>query len=163
MLTNILILGKHTFLDSCICCLLKESGFNVILADNTEVKAGDMINRIQPDIVIIISYDSTMADLANSLKEQYNQQIIAILSFIGEKDDIYSALDMDMEGYLSMLSPPEELIEDIKAISKGEKRVSRKLMSALIRTWKNDMKSPDKKHEQSQNNLQRAGYIEFNG
>jgi DNA-binding NarL/FixJ family response regulator len=90
-----------------------------------------------------MSYDSSSANLANSLKNQYNKQVIIILSLLNEKDQFYSTINMDMEGYLSILSPPDEIIEDIKAISTGEKRVSRKLMSSLISTLKRDLKSPD--------------------
>jgi len=139
-LVNILILGQNTFLDSCVCCFLRESGFNTLLAD-CAVNLCDVINYFRPHVIIITSYDGSAVNLANSLKNQCNQQKIIILQ-LGSNDDIYSALNMDIDGHLLITSPHEEVIEDINAICAGEKRVSRKLIASLIRTLKNDLKAP---------------------
>lgn len=141
MSINILILGKNTFLDRSVYSFLTESGFNVVLDNSASVGVSYTIDTIKPNVLIIISYDSSSVDLANSLKDQYNAQAIIILSLHNEKDEFYSTINIDMEGYLSILSPPDEIIEDIKAVSNGEKRVSRKLMSSLINTLKKDLKS----------------------
>lgn len=144
MTAKILMLGKRTFLDSCIHNLLNKSGFAVTLEEGNEFKSFDTINSIQPDILIVICHDSKMLDLANLIKGNYDGLRVVILSIYNEKDDMILSLNLDMDGYLSVFSSYEELIEDLNAVSRGEKRVSQRLMSFLIRSWKNDLNSPNK-------------------
>lgn len=142
-MVNILIMGQQAFLNSCILLYLKDAGFVTTIAEKDKIKALDMICLINPDIVMIISHDdSTMNDLTSAIKSRYPQQKVVILSILG--DEFFPGLCLDIEGYLSASAPPEDILEDLNAISGGEKRISRNLMNALIRSWKNDLKSPQK-------------------
>lgn len=101
--------------------------------------AWNAINQLEPDVAVIDLHlpGKNGIELASSIKTAGLFTRIIILSSYCEDDEVIAAIDAGALSYLMKDSPPEKLVEAIRAACDGEPvlhpRIAKKLMQRLIR------------------------------
>lgn len=137
---KILILGKQSLMNNLLSRFLKEHGFEVVGIVYDCFQALECVRLAKPDMVLINT--QTLDDAAPLLFVKYDFPLpkIVILSDLEEKEEVLPILRLGVDGYISKSAPPAEVIEDLKAIYRGETRVSRKLLSTVLKAWQEEQK-----------------------
>jgi len=135
MLTKILIVDDHTIF---------REGLKLILAENPEVVVGGEADSGQEALKEVSenNYDIVLLDI--SLPERNGLEIlreiknrrpdihVIMLTMYPEEVYAISALKIGASGYLTKKQAPDELMQAIKKVSKGEKFISSSIVEKLI-------------------------------
>jgi NarL family two-component system response regulator LiaR len=125
--------GLRTFLE------LHEDIFVIGEADDG-VKAIDMVNQLQPDVVLMDLVMPQMDGISATEKIRTSgsmTKIIALTSF-SEDDKVFPAIQAGASSYLLKDVSPDDLVDAIRAVHHGEARlhpeITRKLMEQVSQT-----------------------------
>lgn len=131
---TILILGVEYLINELLSHYLKNAGLEVMSVENN-LRALEVLRLNQADIVIVDAKTTNGARPAKLIKQEFPQQKIVVLSNLEHKDEVLAIMRLGVEGYILKNTPPEEVYEILMAISRGERRVSRRLLSSIIDAW----------------------------
>lgn len=106
-------------------------------ASNTQ-EALDLFRKEMPDLAIIDFHlgDECGLKLINEARKLGCTCKFAILTFSNDRESFQRAIAMDVVGYISLNSHPEDLIYAIQIIQKGRKYYDPDLIDMLIQTQK---------------------------
>lgn len=106
-------------------------------AGNTQ-EALDMLQKEMPDLAIIDFQigDECGLKLINEARKLGCKCKFAVLTFLKDIESFQRAMEMDVVGYISLNSHPEELIYAIQLIQKGRKYYDPDLIDMLVQTQK---------------------------
>jgi DNA-binding NarL/FixJ family response regulator len=99
-----------------------------------EFQAIDVINDLQPDIVLLDISISEMNGIQpiTAIRQKSPKTKALMLGIITDEATVFTSLMLGARGYLSKKSTPSELIKAIKAVNRGEMWVERKLISKIF-------------------------------
>jgi len=118
--------GLHSMLDG-------ESGISVVGMASSGKEGMQLAERLNPDVVLL---DLRMMDMSGveviaALRAVRRETKILILTNYQLDQDIFSAIDAGALGYLLKSASQEEVIEAIKAVSQGRRRIPAALAMRL--------------------------------
>jgi two-component system NarL family response regulator len=98
------------------------------------------ISRDPPDAVIVDARRSTQngAEQVLMIKNEFPDQKIIILASSQEAKDLIFMLKNKINGYLLKSTPPNQLVQDVIAVCKGETRIAPELMGIVVDFVRND-------------------------
>ncbi|MBD8036609.1 response regulator transcription factor [Solibacillus sp. A46] len=110
-------------------------------ADNTQ-EALNLFQKEMPDLAIINFHvgDECGLKLIKEARKLGGTCKFAILTFSKDRESFQRAMAMDVVGYISLNSHPEELIYAIQIIQKGKKYYDPDLIDMLVQTQKESPK-----------------------
>lgn len=144
METTVLLVDDHPVFRKGLRLLLEEEGdMRVAVEAGDGQTAIDLVRELTPDVVIM---DITMPKLSgvdatrHILSESPNTKIIA-LSIHGEKRFIERMLQAGAAGYLLKDSIPEELVNGVRAVMRGEVVLSAAVAGVVVSEYRQALSS----------------------
>ena len=110
--------GLHSMLDG-------ESGISVVGMASCGKEGLQLAEKLNPDVVLL---DLRMSDMGgveviNALRAARHESRILVLTNYQFDEDIFDAIEAGALGYLLKSASQEEVIEAIKAVSQGKRRI----------------------------------------
>lgn len=120
--------GLRTLIDS-------ESGMDVIGEASDGVEAVLKVRSLQPDVVLmdLVMPRQGGVDSIIEIKKEYPDARILVLTSFAEEDKVFSAIKAGALGYLLKDSSPEQLIQAIYDVHRGESSLHPTIALKLIR------------------------------
>ncbi len=138
VLTRIYVVDDHPFVREGLKTFLgTQEGITVVGESDTAQKALPEIEKLQPDIVIVDLHLPGMSGIELTRKISLFSTGIAviILSSFSEEDEVIAAIEAGALSYILKDSPPEKLVEAIRAAKRKEPvlhpRIAKKLMEKM--------------------------------
>ena len=132
---RVIIIDDHALFRVGLQGLLEQRGIDIVGAVASGQEGLDMIEHIEPDIVLL---DMRMPDMNGTevltvLRKHYPAMPISMLTTSREESDVIEALQNGAQGYLLKDMEPDELIEALQQIVKGNTVVAKELTSVLAK------------------------------
>jgi DNA-binding NarL/FixJ family response regulator len=110
--------GLHSMLDG-------ESGISVVGMASSGEEGLQLAEKLNPDVVLL---DLRMADMGGveviqALRAARRESRVLVLTNYQLDEDIFNAIEAGALGYLLKSASQEEVIEAIKAVSQGKRRI----------------------------------------
>lgn len=120
--------GLRTLIDS-------ESGMDVIGEASDGVEAVLKVRSLQPDVILmdLVMPRQGGVDSIIEIKKEYPDARILVLTSFAEEDKVFSAIKAGALGYLLKDSSPEQLIQAIYDVHRGESSLHPTIALKLIR------------------------------
>jgi two-component system NarL family response regulator len=132
---KVLLADDHRLMREGTAALLRaDERIEVVgLAENGR-EAIALAERRAPDVVLL---DLNMPvvnglEACAALRELRPQTYVLMLTVSEEEPDLYAALRVGAAGYLLKDMPPDELIEAVVAVSRGEPRIAQAMASRML-------------------------------
>jgi two-component system NarL family response regulator len=132
---KVLLADDHRLMREGTAALLRaDERIEVVgLAENGR-EAVALAERRAPDVVLL---DLNMPVLNGleacaALRERRPQTYVLMLTVSEEEPDLYAALRVGAAGYLLKDMPPDELIEAVLAVARGEPRIAQAMASRML-------------------------------
>jgi DNA-binding NarL/FixJ family response regulator len=132
---KVLLADDHRLMREGTAALLRaDDRIEVVgLAENGR-EAVALAERRAPDVVLL---DLNMPVLNGleacaALRERRPQTYVLMLTVSEEEPDLYAALRVGAAGYLLKDMPPDELIEAVLAVARGEPRIAQAMASRML-------------------------------
>lgn len=98
-------------------------------------EAVDMADRLRPDIVLM---DLVMPEMdgiqaTQKIKEQHPEMIVLMLTSFSDRDHIIPAMEAGAAGYQLKDIEPDELVESIRSLMRGENTLHPKATTELLK------------------------------
>jgi len=132
---NVLMIDDHSLFRAGLSELLNRSGINVVASVSNGQLGVQYVREYQPDVILL---DVRMPDI-NGLEvlAELNQheltQPVVMVTTSRDEDDIAQALRLGAKGYLLKDMEPDDLIDALHAIHKGETVIAPELAATLAR------------------------------
>lgn len=132
---RVLIIDDHALFRVGLQGLLEQRGIEVIDAVAEGSKGLQLIEELNPDIVLL---DLRMPDMSGlevllQAKERNIEQPIVMLTTSNEEQDLVEALRNGAQGYLLKDMEPDELVSALRDIEKGKSVVAHGLTDVLAK------------------------------
>jgi NarL family two-component system response regulator LiaR len=120
--------GLRTLIDS-------ESGMEVIGEASDGVESVLKVRSLQPDVILmdLVMPRQGGVDSIIEIKQEYPDARILVLTSFAEEDKVFSAIKAGALGYLLKDSSPEQLIQAIYDVHRGESSLHPTIALKLIR------------------------------
>ncbi len=134
-MTTVLLVDDHAILRSGLKMLLNSAGgINVIGEAGTGREAVESFKKISPDIVLL---DITLPDIsgleaAREIKKINKAAKILVLTMHNDESYVREFIRLGVSGYIVKKSADSELVNAIKAISRGDMVIDPSLTKALL-------------------------------
>jgi two-component system NarL family response regulator len=132
---KVLLADDHRLMREGTAALLRaDERIEVVgLAENGR-EAVALAERRAPDVVLL---DLNMPvvnglEACATLRERLPQTYVLMLTVSEEEPDLYAALRVGAAGYLLKDMPPDELIEAVLAVARGEPRIAQAMASRML-------------------------------
>ncbi len=135
MAISVIIADDHTIVREGLRLIMESSGVASIVAEaKNGLEAVHLARQLKPEVVLMDIAMPVMNGIAATerLHEEFPTMAIVILSMQSTLEDIYRALRAGATGYLLKESAGAEVIEAIRASSRGKRYLSRKVDDILI-------------------------------
>ena len=136
-----------------------EPGFEILGEAGDGQQALELIRRLRP-MVAVLDFAMPSPDglsVARALREEKLPVEIIFLTMYRDESIFRSALEVDVKGYVLKDSAAAEIVDGIKAVSRGENYASPALTSYLIKSVRDaDSSSPMLRHQSGRLHLSPA-------
>jgi NarL family two-component system response regulator LiaR len=133
---HILVADDHAIVRKGICALLAtEPGFEVVGEARDGQEALDLVQELQPDVVLMDLVMPVMDGLeaTRHITGRYpGARVLVLTSFAGD-DKVFPAIKAGALGYLLKDSSPEELVQAIRQVHDGESSLHPTIARKLLR------------------------------
>ncbi|MCF7802599.1 MAG: response regulator transcription factor [Candidatus Marinimicrobia bacterium] len=153
---KVLIIDDHELVRQGIRKMLEnEVDFTIIGEAPSRNDADALLSELEVDVVLLdISFpDDNGIDILKSIKKQYPDLPVLILSMHEDKQYIVEAMQANASGYLTKGSPKDELLTAIRKASFGRTYLPPELREVLAE-WVNTGESGDLHDQLSERELQ---------
>jgi DNA-binding NarL/FixJ family response regulator len=122
-------------------------GIKVLGEASLGKEALDMVEQMAPEVLLLDMElpDMTGNDVIVALKEKQSPTIILALSAFLDKEFITQSLVNGAAGYLVKDEVPENIIEAIRGVARGERGWVSRQVAAHLSTWMQEQSEQDKK------------------
>jgi len=135
---TVLICDDHAVVRKGLASLIDISEDMRVIGEAVDgIEAVECANRLQPDVIImdlIMPRKDGIAAIAEIKKENREAKILVLTSF-SEDNNVFPAIKAGALGYLLKDSPPDELLQAIRDVHKGETSlhpaIARKVINEL--------------------------------
>lgn len=138
-ITKVLIVDDHSiFRHGLVMLLSAEKTLRVVGQASNGEEAIERVGELNPDVVLM---DVQMpvcggVEAAHSLRERGFSGGILMLTVSDREDDLFAAVKAGANGYLLKDAEPEELIEAIAYVARGESIISPVMATKLLGEFK---------------------------
>jgi two-component system nitrate/nitrite response regulator NarL len=144
---KVLLIDDHTLFRLGLKNLLERSDIQVVGAASTGQEGLELINEVNPDVVLL---DMRMPDMnglevLKQLRESGVSIPISMLTTSNEEHDLIESLRSDAQGYLLKDMDPDELVAALHKIVAGETVVAPQLAGTLARALQGSSDKPEHK------------------
>lgn len=147
---KVVLAEDHTIVRKGIRSLLESEGDMVILAEASDGReAVKEVEKHHPDVVLM---DISMPGLngleaTRQIKQRYQDTKVLVLTMHETAEHIFQILQAGASGYLVKHTAPQELVQAIRAVNRGETYLSPSISSTVvegyIRNAETTMKNDD--------------------
>jgi two-component system nitrate/nitrite response regulator NarL len=132
---QVLLIDDHTLFRLGLKNLLERSGIQVVGAASTGREGLEIIQQLNPDVVLLDMRmpDMDGLDVLRQLRESGVTIPISMLTTSNEEHDLIESLRSGAQGYLLKDMDPEELVAALHKIVEGETIVAPQLAGTLAR------------------------------
>ncbi len=129
--------GLHSMLDG-------ESGIRIVGMASSGKEGLELTEKLKPDVLLLDLRMSDMGgvDVINALRIAKNECKVLVLTNYQLDEDIFNAIEAGALGYLVKSASQEEVIEAIRAVSQGRRRISNALATRLAERMVRSALSP---------------------
>jgi DNA-binding NarL/FixJ family response regulator len=135
---RIVVCDDHTvFREGVKIVLATQPDFEVIGETGDGKHAIDLVLRLQPDIALLdISMPLVKGfDAARRIRKRCPDVKVLILTVYDDEDLVARCLDAGAAGYVLKDTPPMQLIYAINAVHKGERYISPRALTAVVKRY----------------------------
>lgn len=137
---KIVVVDKYPLIRQGIISILSAmEGVEIIGETGICGEAIELIQKQQPDIVIIDCQDASSLEVVKSCREQGSTSKVIMLTAAISKEDFQKACMMGVDGYLLRDSFPEELRIAVELVSKGRKYYDFNLIETVLCATDNNL------------------------
>jgi two-component system nitrate/nitrite response regulator NarL len=131
-----LLADDHPVFRHGLAALLQDQpDFQVVGMAATADQAVKLAQELQPDLVIIdIILPGDGLAAAESIVRQVPQAKVVMLTVSEEDEDILRAVETGVHGYLLKEIEPDQLVEQLRAVYRGQAALSNVVAAKLLRT-----------------------------
>ncbi len=131
---RVLVIDDHALFRVGLQELLERRGIDVI-AEGDCLKGIEIVAEKKPDVVLLDMRmpDMTGTEVLSVLRKHYPEMPISMLTTSREESDVIEALQGGAQGYLLKDMEPNELIDALQEIVKGNTVVAKELTSVLAK------------------------------
>lgn len=140
MTTRVVIADDHPVVREGMAAMInRRSDLQVVGEAANGLEAIDLYRREQPDILLIDLRMPEMGgvDAIRILRGEFPQARIIVLTTYDGDEDIYRALQAGAMAYLLKDTPREAVLEAIRAVAGGQKRIPSEIASRLVERLNN--------------------------
>jgi two-component system, NarL family, nitrate/nitrite response regulator NarL len=132
---RVLIIDDHALFRVGLQGLLEQRGIDIVGAVASGQEGLDLIEHIEPDIVLL---DMRMPDMGGlevlqHIRHRKPTLSVVMLTTSNEEKDLIKSLRLGAQGYLLKDMEPDELVSALRDIEKGKNVVAHDLTDALAR------------------------------
>ena len=134
MAERIIVVDDHPLTRDALASLLESGGFDVVgeAADGTE--AIDLVEELQPDLVLL---DLSMPGLDGlaalpRLRSAAPDCEVVVLTASGTEENLLAAIRAGAAGYLLKSEPPERIVSFLRGVANGEAALSGEVARRLL-------------------------------
>jgi two-component system nitrate/nitrite response regulator NarL len=131
---RVLVIDDHALFRVGLQELLERRGIDVV-AEGDCLKGIEIVAQEKPDVVLLDMRmpDMTGTEVLSVLRKHYPDMPISMLTTSREESDVIEALQTGAQGYLLKDMEPDELIDALQQIVKGNTVVAMELTSVLAK------------------------------
>jgi two-component system nitrate/nitrite response regulator NarL len=131
---RVLVIDDHALFRVGLQELLERRGISVV-AEGDCLKGIEIVSQERPDVVLLDMRmpDMTGTEVLSVLHKHYPEMPISMLTTSREESDVIEALQNGAQGYLLKDMEPDELIDALQQIVKGNTVVAKELTSVLAK------------------------------
>lgn len=140
MTTRVVIADDHPVVREGMAAMInRRSDLQVVGEAANGLEAIDLYRREQPDILLIDLRMPEMGgvDAIRIIRGEFPQARIIVLTTYDGDEDIYRALQAGAMAYLLKDTPREAVLEAIRAVAGGQKRIPSEIASRLVERLNN--------------------------
>lgn len=138
MSVSVLLVDDHPIVRQGLRNLLESiPEFRVIGEAGDGLQALEMVEKVQPQVLVIdvMMPGLTGIEVTQRVKRQWPATKVIILSMQNNEAYVVSALKSGASGYILKDTGPEELVDAIRTVVKGERYLSKQLSERLINAY----------------------------
>lgn len=131
---RILIVDDHPVVRTGLTSMLgTQAGFEVVGAASNGEEALALINRTQPDVLLMDLRMPGMngIDLLRALQSYSNPPRVIVLTSFETDEDIYRAVQAGAHGYLLKSTLQQEMVAAIRAVHQGKRHIPPRIAARL--------------------------------
>ena len=131
---SVFIVDDHSFFRSGLRSVLVERGFSVVGEAETGQAALPLIERRQPDVVVM---DLSMPGMSGieatrALTAQFPSIAVLVMTVSAADTDVLDALEAGAAGYLLKDSEPDEIVRGLRAALDGDTPLSPRVAGLIV-------------------------------
>ncbi len=138
MSVTVLLVDDHPIVRQGLRNLLDSMpDFKVVGEAGDGLQALEMVEKVQPQVLVIdvVMPGLTGLEVTQRVKRQWPAVKVIILSMQNNEAYVVSALKGGASGYILKDTGPEELVDAIRAVVKGERYLSKQLSERIINAY----------------------------
>ena len=138
MSVTVLLVDDHPIVRQGLRNLLDSMpDFKVVGEAGDGLQALEVIEKVQPQVLVIdvVMPGLTGLEVTQRVKRQWPAVKVIILSMQNNEAYVVSALKSGASGYILKDTGPEELVDAIRAVVKGERYLSKQLSERIINAY----------------------------
>ena len=142
MSVTVLLVDDHPIVRQGLRNLLDSMpDFKVVGEAGDGLQALEMVEKVQPQVLVIdvVMPGLTGLEVTQRVKRQWPAVKVIILSMQNNEAYVVSALKSGASGYILKDTGPEELVDAIRAVVKGERYLSKQLSERIINAYVSKM------------------------
>jgi two-component system, NarL family, response regulator NreC len=142
MSVTVLLVDDHPIVRQGLRNLLDSMpDFKVVGEAGDGLQALEMIEKVQPQVLVIdvVMPGLTGLEVTQRVKRQWPAVKVIILSMQNNEAYVVSALKSGASGYILKDTGPEELVDAIRTVVKGERYLSKQLSERIINAYVSKM------------------------
>ena len=141
---KILVVDDHGLFRKALCALLETYGLRCVEAENG-IQGLKQLTRHDVDLVITDDGMPAMDgfEFTRQIKQTYPAQKILTLTLNHSANSILKMIELEVDGYLSKDTTPDNLIEAIKQILNGRTYYSQKVAAEMANILRKTQKNED--------------------
>ncbi len=145
-MTSVLLVDDHALVRDGLARLLRSAGFEVVGSVGDGSAALEVLETGDPDVVLMdlqMPGEDGVSVTRRIVASGSRAQVLVLTSY-SDSDRIIGALDAGAVGYLLKDADPEDLIEGVRAVARGESPIHPRAARALLQSRGEDRpRSPD--------------------
>ncbi len=138
MSVTVLLVDDHPIVRQGLRNLLDSMpDFKVVGEAGDGLQALEMVERVQPQVLVIdvVMPGLTGLEVTQRVKRQWPAVKVIVLSMQNNEAYVVSALKNGASGYILKDTGPEELVDAIRTVVKGERYLSKQLSERIINAY----------------------------
>ena len=142
MSVTVLLVDDHPIVRQGLRNLLDSMpDFKVVGEAGDGLQALEMVEKVQPQVLVIdvVMPGLTGLEVTQRVKRQWPAVKVIILSMQNNEAYVVSALKNGASGYILKDTGPEELVDAIRTVVKGERYMSKQLSERIINAYVSKM------------------------